>query len=191
MTAVFAGMARPAARRDPVPLSRAGGGHRLSDDPPLARGRRQGRGALPGLFPGGDRARGRPAAVQGARRSGRGDAGRFALRLLPLLHHQDVARARAVGARAARPVRDAPDLRCRAQPRRRVGPQRLLPLPDSLSAAEPELRASRPGTCATSTTGCAGLCEEIAGRADHATTICGAPSTSSTRTAPCCGGSMR
>ncbi len=79
--------------RAALPVPRAGGGHRLPHRQALARRRRQGSRALPGLLPRGDRARRRDAALQGAWRPDRGDAGRLALRLLPLLDPQDLARA--------------------------------------------------------------------------------------------------
>ena len=91
------------------------------------------------------------------------DPGRLPLRFVPLLDHQDLARAGAVEAGAARAIRHPPDLRRGAQPGRRVGPQRPLPLPDPLPAAEREL-----GLCgalpARRVRAGARLCEEIAGR---------------------------
>ena len=104
---------------------------------------RQGPRPLPGLLPRGDRARGRHAAGQGARRAGRDAAGRLALRLVPLLDPQDLARAGARRPAPARPVRHPPDLRRGAQPGRRLGPQPPLPGADPLPAAERQLRRHR------------------------------------------------
>ena len=149
------GVARAAAGRPARRVPRPAGGRHLPHGAALARGRRQGAGPLPGLLPRGDRARRRPAAVQGARRAGRADAGRLPLRLVPLLDREDVARA---GARAA-----ASRWRCSSRTRsatRRATSARCgaatsrTPARSSTCRRTPT-RPTPPRTCAASTTGCA------------------------------------
>ena len=80
-----------------------------------------------------------PVKIHGAQIEG--TAGRGAVRLLPLLDHQDVARACPQRAGRARPVRHAPHLRRRPQPGCGLGPQLQLSLRDSLPPAERQLLA--------------------------------------------------
>ncbi len=122
------------------------------------------------------------AAVQGARRADRGDAGRGALRLLPLLDPQDLARAGPQRRGRARSVRHAPHLRRRPQPGRRSGDATFpIPARSSTCRRTPTPRYAA-GYLRDEYERLRRTIEAVAGRADHRRRPAPLDRASSTRT---------